>query len=201
MPVKSPRRRRRGIRIREVSKTRYAGHVWSYDFIFERTEFGKTLKYLTIVDELSWVALSLSCGRSLTGLHVIRTLETLLPVWGATDCLRSDNASEFVVRQVKKWLLEHGIGAHYIDPGSPWQNPFIRSFNSILRTTFLNRWCILTLAETKVLNRQWLEEYNEIRPHGSLGGLSRLQIPRNFRSDKSIINKMKLPENLTLEVD
>ena len=79
--------------------------------------------------------------------------------------------------------------------------PFIESFNSIFRTTFLNRWCFLTLAETKVLIRQWLEEYNEVRPHGSLGGLSPLQFLRNFRSDKSIINKIKLPENLILEVD
>ena len=74
---------------------------------------------------------------------------------------------------------------------------FIESFNSIFRTTFLNRWCFLTLAETKALTRQRLEEYNEIRPHGSLGGLSL----RQFRSDKSIINKMKLPEYLTLELD
>ena len=169
-PVKSPKRRRRGISIRKVSKTRYPGHVWSYDVIFERTEDGKTLKFLTIVDEFSRVALSLSCGRSLTGLHVIRTLERLLPVLGATDCLRNDNGSEFLARQVKKWLSDHGIGTHNIDLGSPWQNPFIESFKSIFRTNFLNRWCFLTLAETKALTRQWLEEYNEFRPHGSLGG-------------------------------
>ena len=93
--------------------------MWSYDFIFNRTKDGKVLKFLMIVDEFSRVALSLSRGRSLTGLHVIRTLETLLPVWGAADFLRSDNGSEFVTRQVKKWLLEHGIGTHYIDSGSP----------------------------------------------------------------------------------
>ena len=110
--------------------------MWSYDFIFERTEDGKTLKFLTIVDEFSQIALSLSCGRSLTGLHVIRTLETLLPVWEASDCLGSDNGSEFVARQVKKWFLDHGIGTHYIDPGSPWQNPFIESFNSMLQNDF-----------------------------------------------------------------
>ena len=94
MPVKSPKRRRCVISSRgEVSKTQYPGHVWSYDFILERTEDGKTLKFLTIVDKFSRVALSRPCGRSLTGLHVIRTLHTLLPVWGATDCLRSDNGS------------------------------------------------------------------------------------------------------------
>ena len=92
-----------------------------------------------------------------TGVHVIRTLQTLHPVWGrAADCLRSDNDSEFVPRQVEKWLLDHGIGTHYIDLGSPWQNPFIESFNSIFRMTFLNRWCFLTLAQTKALtHRGW----------------------------------------------
>ena len=181
VPVKSPKRRRRGISSRgEVSKARYAGHVWSYDFIFERTEDGKTLKFLTIVDEFSRVALSLSCGRTLTGLHVIRTLQTLLPVWGATDCLRSDNGSEFVARQVKKWFLEHGIGTHYIDPVSPWQIHFIESFNSIFRTTFLNRCFSLTLAETKALTRQWLEEYNEIRRHGYSRRFIATPIPTDF---------------------
>ena len=96
-------------------------------FIFERTEDGKTLKYLKIVDEFSQVVLSLSCGCSLTRLHVVRTVQTLLPVWGATDCLCSDNGSEFVARQVKKWFLEHGIGTLYIDLGSAWQNPLSRA--------------------------------------------------------------------------
>ena len=134
----------------EVSKARYSGHVWSYDFIFERTEDGKTAKFLTRVDNFSLVALSLSYGRSLTGLHVIRTLQTLLSVWGATDCLPSNNGSEFVARQLEKRLLEHGIGTHYI-VGSAWQIQFIEHFNSIFRTAFLNRWCFLTLEETKSL--------------------------------------------------
>ena len=138
VPVKSPKRRRRGINSRgeEVSKARYPSHVWSYDFIFERTENGKTLKILTIVDELSRVALSLPCGGSLTGLHVIRTLEALLPVWRATDCLRSDNGSEFVARQVKKWLFDHGIDTHYIDPGCAWQYPFSRELQQHLQNDY-----------------------------------------------------------------
>ena len=159
------------------------------------------MKFLTIVDEFSRIGLAVPCGRSLTGMAVIQTLEKLIPVWGAPDCLRSDNSSEFVAHQIKRWLQERGIGTHYIDPGSPWQNQFVESFNSIFRTTFLNRWCFLTLAETRALTRQWLEEYNLVRPHGSLGGLSPLQFLRNFRGDNPNINTMKIPENLTLEVD
>ena len=111
------------------------------------------------------------------------------PRLGCTGLPASGNGSEFVARQVKKWLLEHGIGTYYIEPGSPWKNPFIESFNSIFRTTFLNRWCFLTLAETKALIRQWLEKYNEVRPHGSLGGLSPLQFLRNFVATNRLSNK------------
>ena len=79
------------------------------------------------LNEFSRVALSQLCVRSLTGLHVIRMLETLFPVWGVRIAWRSDNGSEFVARQVKKWLLDHGISTQYIDPGSPWQNPLSRA--------------------------------------------------------------------------
>ena len=136
MSVKSPKRCRPSISSREVSKVRYPVHVWSYDVIFEWTGNGKTLQFLTIVDEFRRAALSLSCGCSLTGLHIIRTLQAVLPVWGVTDCLRSDNGSEFVVRQVKKWLLDHGISTHYVDPESPWQNSFIERLQQHLQNDF-----------------------------------------------------------------
>ena len=117
----------------------------SYDFIFERTEDGNTLKFLTTVDEFSRVAPSLSCGRSLTELYVvIRTLDTLLPVWGETDCLRSDNGSEFVAREEKKWLLEHRIGTHYIDPGSPLQKSIYRELQQHFQNDFLEPLVFLT---------------------------------------------------------
>ena len=132
------------------------------------------------MDELSRVALSLPCGGSLTGLRVIRTLEALLPVWRATDYLRSDNGSEFVARQVKKWLFDHGIDTHYIDPGCAWQYPFSRELQQHLQNDYPEPLVFLTLAETKALTRQWLEEYNEIRPHGSPRRFIATPIPKEF---------------------
>jgi putative transposase len=201
VPKKQVKRRRRGASTLDVSSATYPGHVWSYDFIFDRTADGKTLKFLTIVDEFSRVNLDIPCGRSVTGSDVIRALANLIDRWGAPTCIRSDNGPEFVAHQVKKWITDNQISTHYIDPGSPWQNAYVESFNSIFRTTFLNRWCFLTLAEVRVLVRQWHEEYNLIRPHGSLAGLSPLQFLRNFRRDNPKLNQMKMPENLTLEVD
>lgn len=200
VPPNRPKRRRRGDSSLDVSRAEYPGHVWSYDFIFDRTADGKTLKFLAIVDEYTRVSLAIPCGRSMTGGHVIRSLSTLIQTWGAPTCIRSDNGSEFVAHQVKKWLRERGIDTHYIHPGSPWENPFVESFNNIFRTTFLNRWCFLTLAEARALTSQWHGEYNLIRPHGSLAGLSPLQFLRNFRRDNPNLNQMTIPENLTLKL-
>lgn len=201
VPKKQPKRRRHGISSMDVAKADYPNHVWSYDFIFDRTDDGRTLKFLTIVDEFSRVNLEIPCARSMTGSDVIGVLSRLIKIWGSPTCIRSDNGSEFVAHQVKQWITENGIEIHYIDPGSPWQNAYIESFNSIFRITFLNRWCFLTLAETRVLVKQWHEEYNLIRPHGSLDGLSPLQFLRNFRRDNPEFNQMIMPANLTLEVD
>lgn len=200
LPARAVKRRRRGVSSLDVSRADYPNHVWSYDFIFDQTADGKTLKFLTIVDEYSRASLAIPCGRSMTGGDVIRHLDRLIEVWGAPSCIRSDNGSEFVAHQVKKWLTDNQIDTHYITPGSPWENPFVESFNNIFRTTFLNRWCFLTLAETRVLTRQWHEEYNLIRPHGSLAGLSPLQFLRNLRRDNPNLKQMTIPENLTLKL-
>jgi transposase InsO family protein len=80
---------------------------------------------------------------------------------------------------VRTWLECNGIDAHYIDPRSPWQNPYNESFNSIFRTTCLDRWAAESVAEARIITRQWLDEYNTVRPHGSLAGRS----PSQFRKD------------------
>jgi len=201
VPEKRTKRRRLGLGDMEIDRAEYPGHVWSYDFIFDRTEDGGTLKSLTLVDEYSKVSLDIICGRSLTGTDVKRSLERVISIWGAPVCIRSDNGSEFVARQIKDWLKDNTIGSYYIDPGCPWQNPFIESFNGIFRTTCLNRWTFLNLDEARREIARWREEYNEIRPHGSLAGSSPLQFLRNFRRDNPNFNYMKLPQSLTLKVD
>lgn len=194
VPQKQYKRRTLGICSLIIDRAEYPGHVWSYDFIFDQTEDGRTLKFLNIVDEYSKVSLAIDCKRSLTGTDVKRVLGELVKARGAPVCIRSDNGSEFIAKQVKNWLDENDIGTHYIDPGSPWQNPFIESMNSIFRTTFLNRWMFLNLAEARQLTANWRAEYNEIRPHGTLGGLSPLQFLQNFRRDNPKFNLMKEPK-------
>ncbi len=128
-----------------------------------------------MVDEFTREGLAICCGRSLTATDVICTLKVLMSRHGKPICLRSDNGPQFVATAVQAWLAKRRIGTHYIDPGSPWQNAYNESFNSIFRTTCLDRWAFESVAEAQAVICQWLEEYNTIRPHGSLAGRSPVQ--------------------------
>jgi transposase InsO family protein len=119
--------------------------------------------------------LAIRTDRSLTARDVIRTLKALMQRHGKPRCLRSDNGPQFVATAVRAWLAEQHVGTHYIDPGSPWQNAYNESFNSILRTTCLDRWAFESVSEAQAVIRHWLAEYNTIRPHGALAGRSPVQ--------------------------
>ena len=154
----------------------YPNHVWSYDFVFDRTNDGKTLKNLTVVDEFTHEGLMIHTDRSLGSVDVIQCLTFLFELYGVPACIKSDNGSEFVAKRVQKWLKKQHVNVRYIDPGSPWQNGHNESFNGVFRDGCLNRWSFYSLAEARRVIEQWLEEYNEIRPHGSINQMT----PRAF---------------------
>lgn len=166
VPKKRPKRWLSGDTTLKVAEARYPHHVWSYDFVFDVTDDGRTLKCLTVVDEYTRIGLDIVCRRSNTARDVEATLASLIERWGTPTCIRGDNGSEFLADRIKRWLENNQVGSHYIDPGSPWQNPFNESFNSIFRITCLNRYSFRNLTEAKVVINNWLEEYNTIRPHG-----------------------------------
>ena len=172
VPTKRRKRRRLGTTTQWVHRARHPNHVWSYDFMYDRTEDGRQLKILTVVDEFTRHALALVVRRSLSAVDVVTTLKDLFQKFGKPACLRSDNGPELVSQRVKQWLGERHVGTHYIDPGSPWQNAYNESFNAIYRTTCLDQWLFTSLTEARVVSEQWRSEYNGIRPHGSLDGLS-----------------------------
>ena len=165
-----------------VHRASHPNHVWSYDFVHDRTIDGKSLRCLTIVDEFTREGLAIRCARSLTASDVVRVLEELIGRCGKPQCIRSDNGPEFVADAVKSWLSERSIGTHYIEPGSPWQNPYGESFNSIFRTTCLDRWAFESVAESRAVISHWLTEYNTIRPHGSLNGKPPAQFIKEWAS-------------------
>jgi putative transposase len=147
----------------------HRGHVWSYDFVMDRTEDGRQLKFLPILDEFTRESLSIEVERSITGEYVVDTLAYLFDVHGAPAFIRSDNGPEFIATVVKEWLEASGVQTLYIEPGSPWENGYSESFNSRFRDELLDRELFMTLAEAKVLAEQHRVFHNLDRSHSSLG--------------------------------
>ncbi len=147
----------------------HKNHVWTYDFVHERTHDGRAIRILTVVDEYSRECLALEVQRKLNHQDVLRVLSRLFVMHGPPEHIRSDNGSEFTALAVRVWLEKLDVKTLYIEPGSPWENGYIESFNGKLRDELLNREIFYTLWEAKVLVARWQQEYNQIRPHSSLG--------------------------------
>ena len=146
--------------------------VWSYDFVSDQTSDGRRLRYLCVVDEFTRECLALEVRRSFRSKEVMGVLAELIVRRGVPTYLRSDNGPEFVALAVQAWLQAQAIGALYIAPGSPWENAYVESFNSRLRDEHLNREEFASLLEAQVLAAAWRRDYNEARPHSSLGYLA-----------------------------
>jgi transposase InsO family protein len=170
VPQKQRKRRRLGTSANGATRRRaeHRNHVWSYDFIEDRTADGRKLKLLPIIDEFTRECLTIEVERSMTAREVVATLEYLFELRGAPQFLRSDNGPEFIAQAVRQWLQESMVGTLYIEPGSPWENPYSESFNSRFRDELLNREVFDTLKEAKVLIEDYRLEYNHRRPHSSL---------------------------------
>jgi len=170
------RKRRYGEKQAITQKAERANQVWSYDFMEDRTEGGGVLKILNIVDEYTREGLRIRIERRIDSAKVIKTLGILFLVRGIPEYLRSDNGPEFIAKAIKEWLSARGCKTLYIEPGSPWENPYIESFNGKVRDEFLNMNIFGSVKEAQKLAEGWLREYNEFRPHSSLG----YKTPREF---------------------
>lgn len=182
--VKKPKKKRpAGMTTQAISLAQRPHHVWSYDFVHDQTMDGRTLKCLTVVDEFTRQALCVNVRRSFTSDDVIRALSQFIGRWGAPTVLRSDNGPEFIAKGIEQWLRFRRIDTHFIDPGSPWQNGYNESFNGVLRDGCLDRWSFQSLAEARSVIESFVEEYNTIRPHGSLGGRSPSQFMKDWEGE------------------
>ena len=151
-----------------VKKAEYINHVWTYDFTEDRTEDGRKLKFLTVLDEWTRELPVIEVERSITSKYVIGVLEYLFAVRGAPGFIRSDNGPEFIADAIKGWLADKKVETLYIAPGSPWENGYIESFHGRLRNELLSRELFNSVKEAKVLAENWRLEYNHHRPHSSL---------------------------------
>ncbi len=171
VPRKQPKRGRLWLNDGSCIRLRpqHKDHVWSYDFVHDRTHNGRPLKILTIIDEYTRECLSLRVERSLTSEQLLETLAWLFVYRGVPDHIRSDNGPEFTALAVRQWLGKVGVKTLFITPGSPWENGYNESFNGTLRDQLLNGEIFYTLREAKVLLERWRCHYNQVRPHSSLG--------------------------------
>jgi transposase InsO family protein len=144
-------------------------HVWAYDFCADRTHDGRPLRLLAIVDEFTRECLSIDVGRKLKSDDVLARLTELFVQRGLPEHIRSDNGPEFTSKRVRNWLSNLGVNPLFIEPGSPWENGYVESFNGRMRDELLNLERFDTLQEAKVLVERWRHIYNRIRPHSSLG--------------------------------
>jgi len=147
----------------------YKDHVWSYDFMMATTSDGRPLRLLTVMDEYSRECLAIDVGRRITSDDVLERLTELFVRRGVPAYVRSDNGPEFTATVVREWLERVGVKTLYIEPGSPWENGYIESFNGKLRDELLNGETFDTVLEAQVLVENWRRHYNAVRPHSSLG--------------------------------
>jgi putative transposase len=171
VPKKQPKRGRLWLGDGSCIRRRaeHPNHVWSYDFVSDRTHDGRSLRMLTMVDEYTRECLALDVERRLDSENVMERLAALFTARGTPTCIRSDNGSEFTATAVREWLGRLGVETLFIEPGSPWENGYNESFNGKLRDELLNGEIFYTLTEAKVLIERWRHEYNTFRPHSSLG--------------------------------
>ena len=149
-------------------RAQHKNHVWSYDFVHDKTEDHRGLKFLAVVDEYTRECLALEVARYMSGEEVAIVLQRIVAERGAPQHLRSDNGSEFIATKVKDWLGKNNIATLYIEPGSPWENAYSETFNSRMRDEFLNRELFTSLAEAQLLAEEYRQEYNHRRPHSAL---------------------------------
>ena len=175
-----------------VRKPEYAHHVWTYDITSDETAEGRGLKFLVVIDEFTRRCLAIEVGRSMTSKQVLRVLEEQVRVHGAPGAMRSDNGPEFIAKRVKAWLEQSGVETLYIEPGSPWQNGYVESFNSRFEEEFLSQELFRGREEAAGLAERYRVEYNEVRPHSSLG----YKTPARYAAECAIPNVASAPAAL-----
>lgn len=199
--LKVPRKQRKkraigGVK-RRLHRATHKDHVWAWDFIFDRTTSGRSLKWLSIVDEYTRECLTLEVGRHFRSDDVLDVLRDLFVIRGVPQHIRSDNGPEFIAQAIKTWLTNSNVKTLYIPPGAPWENGSAESFHSRLRDEFLNAEEFDNLAHARVLSTSWRLDYNHHRPHSAL----EYQTPAEFAAtcvgrDSAPVRRPKRPPHL-----
>ena len=203
--LRVPQRRRKRQRLGDstVSASRLRAQrpneVWAIDFQFDQTADGRVLKLLHVVDEFTREALAIKCERRIDADATVATLERIVAARGrAPKFLRCDNGPEMTANALRDWCRFSGAGSAYIEPGSPWQNPYVESFGSPVRDELLAVELFSCLAEAKVLVEDWREDYNHHRPHSALAMKPPARFARAWwAQQRALVASLRSPYGLT----
>jgi transposase InsO family protein len=171
VPQKQPKRRRLWLNDGSCVRLRPAhkDHVWSYDFVADRTSDGRAFRMLTLIDEHTRECLAIDVARRLTSEEVLERLSDLFVRRGVPKYIRSDNGPEFISKALDLWAYQTGVTLDFSRPGKPTDNAYIESFNGSFRDECLNVNWFLSMDDARSKIESWRREYNEFRPHSSLG--------------------------------
>ena len=170
VPAKQPKRGRLWLNDGSCIRLRpeHRDHVWSYDFVEDRTHDGRKFRTLNVVDEFTRECLAIRVARKLNSTDVIDVLSDLFILRGVPGHIRSDNGPEFIAQAVQDWITAVGAKTAYIAPGSPWENGYVESFNARFRDELLDGEIFYSLREAQVIIESWRRHFNTVRPHGSI---------------------------------
>lgn len=171
-PVRARKRRRASNGQAARLRATKPNEVWAVDFQFDETSDRRRIKLCNIVDEYTREALAIRVDRTCTAENVITVIEQLVTQRGTPKYLRADKGPEMIAWTLRDYCRLAGTQTAYIEPGSPWENPFVESFNGRLRDELLNIEEFACLTEAKVIIEDWRIQYNTYRPHSALGGLT-----------------------------
>jgi putative transposase len=181
---KQRRMKRVGISTGQRQRATYRNEVWSWDIVHDQTEIGSPFRILTLIDEYTKQSLATHVAWSIRAVDAITVIEAAIERYGVPEHLRSDNGPEFIAYAIRDWMANNDIKTLYIKPGAPWEQPFIESFHDKLRDECLNREIFGSLLEARIVIEAWRTEYNQRRPHSSLGYLT----PAEFAAQQKFQN-------------
>ncbi|WP_309400606.1 IS3 family transposase [Cerasicoccus maritimus] len=172
VPPPKPRTRRQGLSTGLPTEAVRRNHVWSWDFMSDYTQRGGKLRVFNLIDEYTRECHCIHSDRAIKSEDVLTLLKDAIAEHGVPEYICSDNGPEFIAKCIQGWLKDNKIKTIYIDPGCPWQNGFVESFNDKFRRECLNRELIYTLSESRVIFDDYRHLHNHERPHRSLGLLT-----------------------------
>jgi putative transposase len=203
VPSKTKKRRRLGVSTTAADRLRaeHPNHVWALDFQHDATDDGRELKFLNVVDEFTREALAIEVDRSINAEETVAVLARLAAKRGAPTSIRADNGPELTAAVLREWCRQGKTDTAYIEPGSPWQNPFVESFNSRMRDELLNTEVFTCLEEARVLADDWRQDYNANHPHSALGMMSPERFAASLRSPSGLATRGGGQERYSLQTN